>query len=482
MDISIKKLFFLFTLISFLLSFNTTPINVKNIEGYSYVSISDVIGALGIEYKVSNKKTHIELEYNNNQILITALSSFVIINEVAYDLFKPSIIKNGDIFVLAKPFVSALKRSQVMTNIYIDSSEESIIYENKAFNILSYDIVNKNNGTMITLNTTQLFDNKLISASLSSNGWISLTIPNSYIDSVGIRKSVKQDPVTKVKITPMNQSSQISFLLNNVLEEYEISCSENRIDLLIRTDIQENKRKIKEDRNKWLFDIIVLDAGHGGKDPGAVSPRGTKEKDITLKIVQLLGKKLEKNLGCQVVYTRDSDVFIPLTKRTKIANEVNGKLFISVHANSHKDKRVRGFETYLLRPGKTQDAKDIAHRENRVIKTYENNDQYKKLDTEQIIMASMAQSSFMQESERLAIEIQNQIGEVLTKQRYNRGVKQAGFQVLVGASMPNILIELGFITNREEEKLLLSSNYQEKLAQAIFEAIATFKKKEESKF
>jgi len=88
----------------------------------------------------------------------------------------------------------------------------------------------------------------------------------------------------------------------------------------------------------------------------------------------------------------------------------------------------------------------------------------------------------MQESERLAIEIQNQIGEVLTKQRYNRGVKQAGFQVLVGASMPNILIELGFITNREEEKLLLSSNYQEKLAQAIFEAIATFKKKEESKF
>ena len=135
---------------------------------------------------------------------------------------------------------------------------------------------------MITLNTKQLFDNKLISASLSSNGWISLTIPNAYIDSVGIRKSVKQDPVTKVKITPMNQSSQISFLLNNVLEEYEISCSENRIDLLIRTDIQENKRKIKEDRNKWLFDIIVLDAGHGGKDPGAVSPRGTKEKDITL--------------------------------------------------------------------------------------------------------------------------------------------------------------------------------------------------------
>ena len=482
MHISVKNLFYLFILVSTLFSIETTTINIQDIKGKHYVSIGEMVGALGIEYKTSNKKKKIELEYNNNKIIITALSSFVIINNNAYDLFQPSIISDGDILVLAKPFIDALKRSQIMTNIHIDSSESNIIYENKSFNITNYNIVNKNNGTMITLSTKQLFDKKLISASLSSNGWISLTIPGAYIDSIGVRKSIKEDPITKVKITQMNQSAQISFLLNNVLEEYEISCSENKINLLIRTDIQENKRKIKENRNKWLFDIIVLDAGHGGKDPGAVSKRGTKEKEITLKIVKLLGKKLEQNLGCKVVYIRDKDVFIPLTKRTKIANESNGKLFISVHANSHKDKRVRGFETYLLRPGKTSDAVDVAHRENSVIKTYEDNDSYKKLDIEQIIMASMAQSGFMKESERLALEIQNQIGKVLTKERYNRGVKQAGFQVLVGASMPNILIELGFITNRDEEKLLLSSTYQEKLAQAIFEAIARFKKKEEATF
>ena len=114
------------------------------------------------------------------------------------------------------------------------------------------------------------------------------------------------------------------------------------------------------------------------------------------------------------------------------------------------------------------------------IKTYENNDQYKKLDTEQIIMASMAQSSFMQESERLAIEIQNQIWEVLTKQRYNRGVKQAGFQVLVGASMPNVLIETGFLSNGKEEKLLFQSRYRQKIANAIFESLLNFKNKYEN--
>ena len=482
MCISVKKILFLFVLVSSLFSFKTTTIDIQEIDGKSYVSISEIVGVLGIKHKISNKKKKIELEYNNNQIIITALSSFVIINDNAYNLFQPSIISDGDILVLAKPFVEALKRSQIMTNIHIDSSENNIIYENKSFNVTSYEIVNKNNGTMIMLKTNKLFEKKLISASLSSNGWISLTIPGAYIDSIGIRESVKKDPITKVKMTQMNQSAQVSFLLNDVLEEHEISCSSNRIDLLIRTNIQENKRKIKENRNKWLFDIIVLDAGHGGKDPGAVSRKGTKEKDITLKIVKLLGKKLENNLGCEVVYTRYKDIFIPLKQRTKIANESNGKLFISVHANSHKDKRVRGFETYLLRPGKTSDAVEVAQRENSVIKTYEDNNKYKKFDMNQIIMASMAQSKFMQESERLALEIQNKIGKVLTKERYNRGVKQAGFQVLVGASMPNILIELGFITNRDEEKLLLSSKYQEKLAQAIFEAIARFKRKEESTF
>jgi N-acetylmuramoyl-L-alanine amidase len=117
-----------------------------------------------------------------------------------------------------------------------------------------------------------------------------------------------------------------------------------------------NAIRIEDVKNRWKLDKVVLDAGHGGKDPGTTSRFGAKEKDIVLDITKRIGRLLETNTNIKVVYTREEDVFIPLRRRAEIANENNGKLFISIHANANNNRTIQGFETYFLSPGKSEDA------------------------------------------------------------------------------------------------------------------------------
>ena len=176
-----------------------------------------------------------------------------------------------------------------------------------------------------------------------------------------------------------------------------------------------------------------------------------------------------------VIYTRKTDKFVELYKRGKIANKHDAKLFISIHANSLRRKRsdVRGFEVYLLRPGRTREAIEIAEIENSVIKYEENPERYKELTDENFILVSMAHSANMRYSEKFS--------EILHKQWSgnlgipSRGVKQAGFYVLVGASMPSVLIETGFLTNRQDEAYLKSNLGQENIAETIYKAVKKYK-------
>jgi len=163
----------------------------------------------------------------------------------------------------------------------------------------------------------------------------------------------------------------------------------------------------------------------------------------------------------------------------KLPMILEGKVFISIHAKSApRSPGGRGFETYLLRPGKTKDAIEVAQRENSVIALEELYHKYEELSNDKLILYTMAQSAFMKESEFLAAEVQKELDKVLTSP--NRGVKQSGFHVLVGASMPNVLIEAGFLSNKNETKLLGQSRYRQKIAQAIFSALVNFKDKYEN--
>jgi N-acetylmuramoyl-L-alanine amidase len=164
---------------------------------------------------------------------------------------------------------------------------------------------------------------------------------------------------------------------------------------------------------------------------------------------------------------------MPLINRTKIANDVDGKMFVSIHANSNNNRKVQGFGTFLYSLAKSDEAIEVASRENSVIQFEENVNQYKDLSGEKMILATMAQSMFLKESEDLAAIIQMELDKKLTTP--NRGVKQAGFYVLYGASMPNVLVEVGFISNPAEEKKFKQGEYRQMIAEAVYEGIKQFK-------
>ena len=249
------------------------------------------------------------------------------------------------------------------------------------------------------------------------------------------------------------------------------SMSINLSSVIQNSPIDKTTDLIKE-KKKWQFDTIIIDPGHGGKDPGSIGYKGTKEKDIVLDVSKRLARKIQKNLRVKTILTRDEDVFIRLQDRTKFANTNEGDLFISIHVNSNESKKPYGFETYLLKPGRNQEAINVALRENSVIELEGN--KFEQLTDEQLIQATIAQSGFVQYSEKFAALVQEEIDKRV--QSRNRGVKQAGFYVLMGASMPNVLIELGYISNPNEEKKLNSSSYRDMLATSIYYAILEYQK------
>ena len=224
--------------------------------------------------------------------------------------------------------------------------------------------------------------------------------------------------------------------------------------------------------------VVVIDPGHGGNDPGAVGRKG-KEKNINLNVATKLGKLIERNCNdTKIVYTRKSDVFVPLHKRADIANSAKANLFISIHTNAvaRKNSHVRGTETYTLGLHRTEENLEVAKKENSVILI---EDDYKQRyagfnpnSSESYIIFEFMQDKNMEQSVNFATLIQKQFKDC---NRVDKGVHQAGFLVLRETSMPSVLVELGYISNPSEETYLLSDKGTSELAKAIFNAFLSYK-------
>jgi len=215
---------------------------------------------------------------------------------------------------------------------------------------------------------------------------------------------------------------------------------------------------------------IVIDPGHGGKDPGALGYlKGVKEKNVTLEISRRLARKIRQRLGCEAILTRNTDIFLSLEERTAIANTKNADLFISIHTNANKTKVCHGLETYFLNLATDEDAILVAARENAT--------SAKNISDLETILSDLMKNAKIDESSRLAGYVQEALIRKL-KPRYSRikdkGVKQAPFYVLLGAEMPSILVEVAFITNPRECRRLNSVGYQEDIADAIVTGIQNY--------
>ncbi len=214
---------------------------------------------------------------------------------------------------------------------------------------------------------------------------------------------------------------------------------------------------------------IVVDAGHGGKDPGAIGPSGVYEKTVTLKLAKALSKELTRQIGCEVILTRSGDVYLPLEERTAIANKVGADLFISLHANANNKSSAYGIETYYLNFSKNDKAAAVAARENGT--------SLKQVSDLELILFDLMANAKINESSRLATEIQESLVQRISK-KYSDvrdlGVRQGPFYVLLGATMPSVLVETAFLSNPREEKRLMSTAFQNSAAEAIAIAIKNY--------
>jgi N-acetylmuramoyl-L-alanine amidase len=331
-------------------------------------------------------------------------------------------------------------------------------------NITGVRIAAKENGTLIDVFATKRFKEKEIILDIR-NRWLHIDVYGAKIDPASLSAVQPSGIISEVKAFQMAETASLSFKLKKEVLSRELVLDKTgndfHVNLRTKEIIAENKEhekiknELEEQKKRWIIDTIVIDAGHGGKDPGAIGYSKVKEKDLVLPMALALGKIIQQKMpGIKVVYTRKRDVFIPLWKRTKIANDVGANLFVSIHCNSNVSRRPNGYETYFVSADKNTKATDVVLKENSAIEFEESQDR-KKYEGVNFILAAMLQSDNIRRSQFLASEVQNSLKLKLKKiGMTSRGVKQGPFWVLVGATMPNILVECGYISNKHEEKLL----------------------------
>jgi N-acetylmuramoyl-L-alanine amidase len=462
-------------------------------EGTLYFSIKHFADALSINYYFNEQTNKIELKFDGYLLKSSARNPYIILTnkttlkQNVFQLPTSTYLIKSNIY-LPLLFSINLFETAYGKSLTFEKSNKIIVSDTKPidtaidkrpstsdkYNIMGIILDEKANGTQIRIKS-----NKIIPSYASSfkNNILTLIFRKVNADTEKLIYSGSSGVVKKVEAKNIGNDTQVKLTVGPEYSTSEVMNVDNSNDLFITIHnklFTKNENPTKKD--KWEFDVIVIDAGHGGKDAGAIGVNGVKEKDINIGIALKLGKLIEDNMkDVKVVYTRKTDVFIDLYKRGKIANEKNGKLFISIHCNStpKKPSNAKGFEVYLLRPGRTKEAIAIAEFENSVINYEENPKRYEKLTDENFILVSMAHSSYMKYSERFA--------EFLHKEFDNhpslnsRGVKQAGFYVLVGASMPSVLIESGFLSNSNDAKHLSPAKGQQKFAEFVLSAIKKYR-------
>jgi N-acetylmuramoyl-L-alanine amidase len=295
---------------------------------------------------------------------------------------------------------------------------------------------------------------------------ISKEINTSIPVGDGILKTVRASQFNKTTVRVVLDLDEIS--------DYQTFIFDDPARLVI--DVYGKTKNVDKPDMNFVKRRIVLDPGHGGHDPGAVGPKNLYEKDVVLDIALKLKKVLMEDPFNEVFLTRDRDIFIPLEERTAMANRKNADLFVSIHANASPRREAKGIETYLLNWTDDEEAIRVAAREN-AISLKKMRAMNRQVDIVDVIKSDLIRENKRDESIKLANYIQRSLISNLdsdTKQVLNLGVKQALFYVLFGAKMPSVLVEVSFISNPEEERLLSNDAYRTEIARGIAKGLNTY--------
>jgi len=298
------------------------------------------------------------------------------------------------------------------------------------------------------------------------DAYISKEINTSIPVGDGILKTVRASQFNKTTVRVVLDLDEIS--------DYQTFIFDDPARLVI--DVYGKTRTADKPDVNFVKRRIVLDPGHGGHDPGAVGPKNLYEQDVVLDIALKLKKVLMEDPFNEVFLTRERDVFIPLEERTAMANRKNADLFVSIHANASPRREAKGIETYLLNWNDDEEAIRVAAREN-AISLKKMRAMNRQVDIVDVIKSDLIRENKRDESIKLANYIQRSLISNLdsdTKHVLNLGVKQALFYVLFGAKMPSVLVEVSFISNPEEERLLSNDAYRTEIAKGIAKGLNTY--------
>jgi N-acetylmuramoyl-L-alanine amidase len=458
-------------------------IPVVTAAGNDYVSLAQFAQILGASFSKDDIVKQAVVEFADFKIGCSAMNPFIKFGDMIVQLPLDILYRNEVYYVPIKYFVQFLKE-HLSFGLEYDENDRELYFLRFAENITGVDVEEKSNGTLLSITMTESLKESDVFTS-ESNGWL-------YVDLYGGRLDTLRPPQVKNvsrlvrQVTPFqlsNETARIGFRLAGDVKDRQVIVRQDppQVIISLRTrDVISHDllQELQREREKWKIDMIVIDPGHGGKDPGAVGSDHLYEKYITMDIARQLKRELEAKLNTRVVLTRDGDKFIGLAERTAIANKNGGKLFVSIHVDSNPARYLHGHSVYFLGPAKTEEARKAAQFENSVIRFEDSQDEYRGMSEAAFILAANAQNSYNIESQDFADMIDKNITSLCNSESH--GVRQAGFYVLHGASMPNILVETGFITNRSDAQNLRNKDYRKLLAKAICDGILEFKNKYES--
>ncbi len=497
MKLKFSFLFFLFTLtvvpqisnkLAVVTSAGTKYIPAYERQGITYFSVIHFAEALSINYYYNADAQKIELKFTSYNLKITSKNPYLVLTGKRNQPSEEYQLPTSTYFIDEQIFIPLLYSFDVIkkasgNNLSLEAGKivlkgEVVSEETKTktgFDIIGISVDEKINGTLVRVKSKSRI---LTYTSSYEQNVLKVIFRNVNADVENLELTGGKGLIKNISAKNVGKDTEIEFTLGNEYTTNEVLNADGSNDILItiHNKIFSRNEEREKNKSKWEFDVIVIDAGHGGKDVGAIGVNGVKEKDVNLGISLKLGKLIEHDMkDVKVIYTRKNDTFVELYKRGKIANEEGGKLFISIHCNStpKKPSDATGFEVYLLRPGRTTEAISIAERENSVIQYEKNPEKYEKLTDENFILVTMAHSAYMKYSEKFSDILNKQMGVDMSIP--SRGIKQAGFYVLVGASMPSVLIETGFVSNKNDANYLKSSKGQNEIAGAIFKAIKSFR-------
>ena len=452
---------------------------------YEFIPLQSFAEAIQIPHSVSASRKQFTLEIPHNPVVVHAINPFIRVGGHWRQMPVAALILDGEYYAPLHYFLDAI-REALPYRIEFDAARATIWISRSYMAVTGIQIDDKENGTFIRIALTQPLQESNLFIS-ESNGWLYADLYGGSIagfKASSARNSAKSiDRISTFQLS--KDTARLGFRLLKKVKEKEIKiiAAPPEVQIALRTHAEvppELLDELEKEREKWKIDLIVIDPGHGGRDPGALGKAGTKEKDFTLKIAREIKSTIERELKIKVILTRESDKFVRLEDRGNIANRAGGKLFISIHADSNPQRGLRGHTVYFMGPAKTEEARRVAQFENSVIRFEDSNSKYAGLSETSFILAANAQNSYNKESEEFAAILDREIKS--RQDADGHGVRQAGFYVLHGTSMPNILLETAFISNKMDENLLSTRAFHINIAESVCKSIKEFKNRYESAF